>query len=199
MARSKKNPIITHNMSHDSQAEADILEFFKELELIGYIDSIKRGDTITLSSPVKRKYIDNSKKKSKELEETFIRECTYSCDFEVKLNNNSYKLPIFKDINTTEKLNKKGVFVFLAQNNIVRIEVKGTTFRYNNSGVEKFMIIQKWLWEKENIYVNIIQPDKLFPITFTPKEYQLTPKNREIRKLKWKVTQLEDYINQYGK
>ena len=198
MARKQAEVITSHGMIHDSTAEKDILSWFMELKELGYIASVERGETFTLSESVERTWVQKLKTKTKCLTETLLQPCTYTYDFKVTLNGNSYKLPIFKDFNNHDKLNKLGESTFLAQGEIVRLEVKGTAlFRYNNSGTEKFAVLQKWLFQSQGLYVNLIQPDKLFPRTFTPKEYQLTPKKKEVRKLKWKPINVEDYIKQY--
>jgi hypothetical protein len=50
------------------------------------------------------------------------------------------------------------------------------------------------MWQRHQIFVNLIQPHKLFEKTFTPKAWLVSPTGKK-RVIHWEVRTLEEYVN----
>lgn len=187
-------PSYYRGLEVDSQSETDILAWFWELKEKGYISYIKRADSFLLADPVVKAWIKRLKTKCETKLEPVLQGISYTPDIEVGLTEEGLKLAIFKPIDTTDRIREKGKYTFIHQNGIVLVEVKGSQFRYNNSGEEKFKCLQKWTWVKYNKFINLVSADKLFPATFTPHEYTITPKKKLARNLKWRIRTIEQYL-----
>ena len=49
------------------------------------------------------------------------------------------------------------------------------------------------MFDKYKIYVNLIQPHKLFEDTWTPKKWLKTPSGKD-RKVNWEIKTIEEYL-----
>ena len=193
----KKKPIIEFNgIICDSDAEKWILYWLYELQEAGYINSIERAKSYPLSDSISHTYDKKLKTKTIEQEEVILLPCSYSPDFQIFLSEEGQKLDIFKSLYSKEKLKEKGKINLIHQAGRILIEVKGTQFRIAQDTTELFRVEQKWLFQKHGIYVNLVQPDRLFPLTFTPEKFKYTEKKKQLRKLKWETRSLQEFLNQ---
>lgn len=199
--KKKKAPekIEYQGLDCDSFSEKCCLFWLFELQNLGYIKNIKRSDTYILFNPVTRTYIERLKTKANTKQETLLEGCVYTPDFYFELTPKGEKLALFSNINSQDKLRRRNSYNIIYQEiggkKIAHIEVKGTVYRTSNDTTEKFSVTKKWLWEKHGVFVNLFQPDKVFPLTFTPKEYLTTEKRGSKRIIKWKVNSLNEYAN----
>lgn len=183
----------------DSFSEKCCLFWLFELEYAGYIKNIKRSDTYILFDPVTRTYIERLKTKANTKQETLLEGCVYTPDFYFEVTPKGEKFPLFSFIGSQDKLRRRSSYNVIYQNKdgkmMAHIEVKGTVYRTSNDTTEKFSVTKKWLWEKHGVFVNLFQPDKVFPLTFTPKNYLITERKGDKRKIKWKVNSLNEYAS----
>lgn len=196
MAKKIKNKpqIFYENMHLDSDAEKWILMYLIELKEKGYIKTIERADSYILSEPVVKSYLELKKTKCNTKQETILEGGSYTPDFKVVLTDLGKKLTLFKDLNTTEKIRDRNKFNFIHQNGVVTIEVKGTSFRTANSTTAEFKYKQKWLYQTHKVFVNLCEPDNVFPKTFTPKLFMITPKKQQVKKISWINKTIEQYL-----
>jgi hypothetical protein len=160
----------------DSWEEVYILMWLVELQERGLIESINRSPSFELSKKVTQDYTEEVQLKTKvktvTKTVTILREHIYTPEFQV-----------------VWKVNKEILF---HKNNVSYVEVK-PVYDQNNM-TRLFKINQKWMFVKHNILVNLLVPEKLFELTFTPKEY-LKTKTGKKRKIKWKIKTFEEWIN----
>lgn len=197
--RGVKQKIDYDGIECDSFSEKCCLYWLYELQEAGYIKNIKRSPTYILFQPVTRTYIERLKTKANTKQETLLEGCVYTPDFFFELTEKGEKFELFSDINSQNKLRRRETYNIIFQEiggrKVAHIEVKGTMYRTSKDTTEKFSVTKKWLWEKHGVYTNLFQPDKVFPLTFTPKLYLVTDKKGEKRKIKWKVNLLHEYAS----
>lgn len=196
-AKRKTKPIISYNdIICDSEAEKWILFWLFELKEAGYIESIERAKSYKLTDSVSHQYEKKLKTKTIIKNEVILLPCSYSPDFFIKLTEKGKKLDIFRELGSYNRLKEKGKITFIHIAGEALIEVKGTQFRHSQDTTEKFKVEQKWLWQEYGLYVNLVQPDKLFPLTFTPEKFKYTEKKKQLRKLRWKSRNLEEFLKE---
>ena len=109
---------------------------------------------------------------------TIFQEHSYTPDFYIEFN----KVPSF--LEGAKIVNGKWW-----------VDVKGSFNRHGGDRV--FPINAKWLYQRHNILVEKIIPQKLFEKTFTPEKFLLTEKKKQERKIKWQVTTIRQLINSH--
>jgi hypothetical protein len=192
MAKAKKEQQYYNGIAIDSQEEIMAIMYFEELIDAGYVEKLERAQTYPLSQRFENCYnqVVEMKTKAKVVQkkQVLLEEHVYTPEFTVRWLNAGATLFVNRlvDLNT-KKLNRPFIGTF---NTL--IEVK-PGFDQNNM-TRLFKINQKWMWEKYQLYVNLIQPHKLFEETFTPKAYLTTPTGKQ-RVIHWKVRTLKEYVN----
>src|SRR5689334_24642455 len=88
----------------DSLSEVYTLYWLFELQAEGYIKRIERGDTYPLFSPISRGYHVRLKTKAVSRTEILLGPHVYTPDFKFELTEKGLKLPLFVEINATDKL-----------------------------------------------------------------------------------------------
>lgn len=181
---------------NDSMSEKWTLMWLECLLNEGFIENITRADNFHLTDAVYKKYHDVLKTKTNVKEEPLLQSSSYTPDFEFDITPKGQKLSLFKEIDTLERCFKRNDFTFITQNNHCIIEVKGTKFGGKNSTLAEFVYKQKFTYQKYGIYVNLVTPDKLFPLTFSPPKFLLTDITKKARKIKFKVVHFQDWLKQ---
>ena len=138
-------------------------------------------------------WIDNTKKKPKEKSSTLLNSHSYTPDFLISWNGFHKKLMwdlYHPDMSLTTKINKGKI---VSQKNRSWIDVKGS---YNKHGGDRiFPIHQKMMFEKKKLYINKIEPKKLFSRTFTPKKYIVTDGGGQLRKIDdWEPIPVKEFL-----
>ncbi len=189
MAKEKKEQKYYNGIPVDSQEEVMTIMYFEELIEAGYVEKIQRADTFSLSPKVVNQYSEvvQMKTKLKEVEknQVLLHEHVYTPEFTVDFTHAGKAL--FVDRVDSKK---KIVAPFIGDYRIY-IEVK-PDFDQNNM-TRLFKINQKWMWNKYNLFVNLVHPHKLFEETFTPKAYLVNASGKK-RVIHWPVRTLEEYI-----
>jgi len=181
---------------NDSMSEKWTLMWLECLLNEGFIENIQRADNFHLTDAVYKKYHDVLKTKTNIKEEPLLQSSSYTPDFEFDITPKGQKLSLFKEIDTLERCFKRSDFTFITQNNHCIIEVKGTKFGGKNSTLAEFVYKQKFTYQKYGVYVNLVTPDKLFPLTFCSPGYLLSPIKQIQRKIKFKIVHFQDWLKQ---
>ena len=172
----------------DSQGEVDFCYYLEELQESGYIQEFKRGETLELSRGLNHWYDIHLKTKIKKANETIFREHVYTYDFKIEWSEKGKEL----FVNTLYHGKKWEKPFLIWSDSISYIECKPSNFDFNNmTRLVKLNI--KWVWEKYNFYVQLIENEKLFKETFVPKKLLLT-KTGKTKTFKFPVKTLEEYI-----
>lgn len=189
MSKKKEKVVYQYkDLKLDSKGEEDLCYYFEELIEAGYLEKFERGESYELSKSLVNKYQKQLKTKSKEVTKTIMFGHSYEYDF--KLTWTKLGKSIF-----CSKFGENITKPFIIDSNLnSRIEAK-PIFDYGN--MTRLAIINtKWVWDKYNIYIQIIKSDELFKETFLPKKLFKTPTGK-IRVLKYKPKLLEEYIKEY--
>ncbi len=181
---------------NDSMSEKWTLMWLECLLNEGFIENIQRADNFHLTDAVYKKYHDVLKTKTNIKEEPLLQSSSYTPDFEFDITLKGQKLSLFKEIDTLERCFKRSDFTFITQNNHCIIEVKGTKFGGKNSTLAEFVYKQKFTYQKYGTYINLVTPDKLFPLTFSPPKFLLTDITKKARKIKFKIVHFQDWLKQ---
>lgn len=170
----------------DSQEECDFCFYLQELQDNGYVSYFYRAKSLVISEPLKVKYTEQLKTKTKVKEQTIMQGSSYTYDFVIVWTDLGVKYfcNTFK-----EKWIKP--FICTELSNTSHIEIKNT-FDYQNMTRLATLNI-KFIWSKYNIFVQLVKLNTLFAETFTPKAILLT-KTGKTRVFKWKIVSLQDYI-----
>lgn len=182
----------------ESDSELYALYWLLELKSKSFIESIERAPEILLSSPLVNKFTQVTKLKTKENTKEIIQNILqphyYTAEFKVKWNNNTPP-GILWDISNLSISKFNSLFISHSINvdtSITYIEVK-PVFDFQNKN-SWFKLNQKWAWASRGVYINLIQPDKLFKSTFTPREYLNTRKKKTERQIKWPIITCDQYL-----
>ena len=179
-------------MNYDSQEELYFSWYLDELKEVGYIENYEaQPESYVLSEPAFYEYDKRLKTKTKTVVKKLIREHIYTADFRIAWAEKARGLFFNKLIDRVDlsKIPFVSNYYFTST-----IEIK-PTFDQNNM-TRLFTINQKWMYQKQGVYVQKIVPVKLFSETFTPKRYLLTNKSLKPRKLKYTPETLEQFICQ---
>jgi len=197
--KEKKEPRYYHGMQIDSDEEQVMLQWLEELAMAGYISKIERADTFRLSEPLINSYIElkQLKKSVKNIdkEQKLLEGHVYTPEFKVtweKFNNAIVAFP-----NGGNRKRDEILLSGMDRDNVVTyLEVKP---EWDQNNMERlFKINQKWMWEKYQIYVNLVKPAQLMANTFTPDAYLLTATGKK-RMIHWPVRSLQEWLNTLNK
>ncbi len=156
--------------SYDSHEELTFKWWLDELKENNYIkDAIYQPESFELFDPVSIDWMEQLKTKIRKRTFSLLKAKIYTGDFKI-LWNNAAKDLFFKNLETCTKIPKKEI---IAQDDISWVDVKGGFGRHASHGI--FSINQKWVWQKEGIYVQKIVPfagkTSIFARTFCPQKF----------------------------
>jgi hypothetical protein len=152
------------------------------------------GNIFTLS---KKKYyplLVEMKTKSKYSDKVLLEEHTYTPDFLIEWNE-EYLNRFFRIINDITCTTRCSFFAFRSKRNnkpYSFIEIKGNFDASNMTRL--FRITQKWLYDKHNIYVDLLKIPDLFKKTWTPARFCFTNITMEPRTINFPIRMLNDYL-----
>ena len=190
-AKVERKQLYHNGIPVDSQGEDWFLHWCDELIKAGYINKVERGKSYLLSDALYNNYVQQLKTKSKPKSEVVLYGHSYNLDFEVHWNDKA--INIFVNL-----FGSKWEKFFLAKDYstglISYIEAK-PTFDFQNMERLATNCI-KSLYDKHNIFCQMVKNDNLFKETFVPKTL-LKLKNGNNRPWKFKVRTLEEFIKGY--
>lgn len=184
----------------DSKEEVYFEWFLKELKHYGFIKSyLPQPRDFKLFDKVKYDYHEVLKTKVNVKKRELMRAHIYTPDYFVVWDEKAegvFYEPFEKIMNvdipfkaTRSKNNKDEYFSI--------IETKGT-HDFNNM-TRLFRLNQKWLYAEYGMYVELIKIPTIFKKTFVPARYIRQDKRNGKRKINFKVTTIEEFVNRYGK
>ena len=191
-----KERVTYKGIEFDSNEELYFYWWCEELKEKGVIaDIITQPDSFPLSDRFDALCTKTLKTKSKDSSQILIREHVYTADVQVTWNE-QYNGLFFYNINAViaEYKYNSEVFKFFASiGSKSYFEVKPSFDQNNMTRLAK--INQKWVFDKHNVLVNIVIPEKLFEKTFTPKNYLVTTKSNKPRKIKYKnIISVDEFL-----
>lgn len=167
--------------------------YFNQLKEAGFVVSCDYEPfsvelTEGLINPYIKKTVLKTKIKEEEIEQVILKGSVYTPDFQVIWNPKGLNL-FYQLLRTGNKI----IAPFIANNegntDYSLIESK-PDFDSNNM-TRGFVNNQKLIWDKYEIYVNLIKNSVLFKETFAPREYFYTPTGR---KKKTDFIDFDDFI-----
>ena len=181
----KKEPIVYKDLTLDSIGELEFCYWLEEATNKGLVETWSRGETYLLSKPIYNEYKIALKTKPKAVKKTILQEHVYTYDF----------LVVFTDLGQKFLCNQFGEEInkfFICDNFGQSYSENKPKFDFNNmTRLVKLNI--KWVLDKYDIYVQIVENESLFKETWTPAKL-LTTKTGKIRKINWKVRSIEEFL-----
>lgn len=181
-------------IAYDSLEELAFLQWASELQRDGYIRSIERSESFLLCDAMTIGYAEQLKTKSKPMQQTILHGHSYTPEFRIIWNKKAYD-HIIADYHQPKKVDK--LLIGQRVNHIEQgaletyIEIKPM---WDQNNMERlFRVNQKWMWQRHNIFVNLVKCPELFARSFTPNEY-LTTKSGKNRLIKWKIKKMYDFL-----
>lgn len=194
--KKKKEPLVYNNIPCDSYEEVAFLQWCQELINKGYILKVERGKTYPLTYGLSKNWTEvvhmKTKDKTISKKQVILAPSEYTPDFQIYWTEegiNKFCSNLFFDDKCDKLFFNDIMFAF---NHFTTVEVKPIFDQNNMERLCKNN--QKFLYDRHNIYVNIIKPTQLFEKTFTPKEYMLTTKTKQKRKINFVTRTLEEYL-----
>lgn len=179
---------------HDSKDELYFSWWCEELKERGIIENFTRCESYELNNGLIGNYTFKKVLKTKtvnvEKKQTLIPIKVYTPDFKIVWNielSNKFQESL---------LNIHGIELtkpFIVQGYDTSIVEIKPQFDQNNM-TRLFKTNQAIMWDKHNIYVNMIVYQKLFEDTFTPTRFLLTTKTLKARKIEWEVRTLDEFL-----
>jgi len=201
--KDKKEPRYYHGIQIDSDEEEWTLMWLEELAMIGFVDKIERSEPIRLANPLYNTHTEIKilKTKSKESikRQKILDEHVYTSEFKVTLTEKAMDI-IAQFIATDNHSHITTPLLYTwdkhGENRICYIEVKP---EWDQNNMERlFKINQKWMWEKYQMYINLIKPLKLMEKTFTPFAYLTTATGKK-RLIHHEIRTLNEWLETLNK
>jgi len=172
---------------YDSLEEVYFIWYLQELYDRQFIDKVIYHETnYELSSGLWVRTNKLLKTKIKKDHRQLLKPHEYSHDFNIVWNTKAYSL----------LTNIFGVALHAPLipfwNKISRIEVKADYDRNNMTRL--FRINQKWVWEKYNVYIQLVKIPLLFKSTFTPERYLKQNFKHGARKIHFEPKKRDNFL-----
>lgn len=156
------------------------------LQREGFIKSFGRSETYLLTSNVIIPYKVGKKSKA----QVIMRGCEYTPDYIVTWADN-WRSFVW-DIESETKKDRELVGRFNSEGNMVTvIEIKPVMDSHNSIRIATDRI--KFLFSKNGVWVNLLQPDLFYEAVFPPPEWLLTPTGKP-KKMKYVPKTLNEYL-----
>lgn len=174
----------------DSLEEMAFLQWAEELKRAGYIKSIERAESFLLCDPMEIHYAQQLVTKSKPMSQVILHGHSYTPEFKIIWDKKAGD-KIIGLVKQSKKFDKLFLGEHSFEHFMTYVEIK-PMFDQNN--MERlFKVNQKWMWDKHDIFVNLVKCPELFAKTFTPQSY-LTTKTGKTRLIKWKIKGIYEYL-----
>ncbi len=175
--------------------------YFEELQEAGFIkEIIYQPKPITLFESFTKDVLIQLKTKDKIKEKKILSEKIYTPDFKITWNDEGCVL--HEDIGDSFHYAKLPLF-FSDHKDISYIEVKSDNGFDNNMTRLFTSRTQPWIWDKHNIFVNLIKVPRIFRDTFVPEKvrpdlyYKRNTKKNKIndKKYVWEYKSLNKFLD----
>ena len=186
-----------------SKEERFFYWFLVDLYNAGYVSNVLYEPyTYELSDAVTKSFVKQEQLKTKlkttKGEETIQKGLVYTPDFVVHWTQKA--LGVFVEtLNTKDKLMKgqsQTMFIGTIRgiDVITVFEVKPDFDQNNMTRYTK--VKMNWLFQREAVFVNLVKLPSLFKKYFVPTRFLITDKSAKLRKIKFKVRKLEQFVNE---
>lgn len=199
------------DIPYESDSELYFLFWYFELEDKHMAHSIRRGDPLTTAKGFTIDYPEVKKDKVVMKSQTILKPSVYTPDFviiglshfeqmiegarNVKMNGDEHGGTVSYDRHIiSQRVNAPLISTYTFDFPITYVECK-PDFDQNNM-TRLFKINQKIIWEKHQLFINLVKTNEFFAKTFTPREYFKT-KTGKPRKLNYEPRTLEQYLHDY--
>lgn len=192
--KKKKAGVGTYrNIPYESQTELHTLFWLFELKNKGYIKKIERSKSFLLCEGVYNYYTESIKRgtSSRNKEQVILRPSSYTPEFYIEWDVDKFQDFVWL-MNSNTKFDKCFIGHIGEHGEIYTYVECKSSFDFSNM-TRLFINNQKFIYQKYNIFVNLIKPDKLFQKTFLPTEY-LSTATGKARKLKFEAVLIDDYL-----
>lgn len=195
--RGTKNPRVAkkatkgnyNGIDFDSLEEKYILMWLFELKAQGYVIKLERAPAYLLSDMLLQNYAEQLVTKSRPKTQVILHGHSYTPEFTVTWDYKKARDKFLCHLGDSKKIENP---LIATREGITVIEVKPS---FDQNSMERlFKVNQKWMYQRHEVFVNLIKVKELFPKTFTPKEY-LTTTTGYPRKMEWKPRSLFTYLN----
>lgn len=204
--KESKQKIEYLGLTCESYEEFYFLYFVEELLQKGYIHRIERAESIILTEGLKHFYTKTNKSGSsgKVVTQTILQPSLYTPEFKIVWNKDSYKDLVWVLGRDKVKYDKPFIAQYRPDFDIDLcnyeelysiIEVK-PDYDQNNM-TRLFKNNQKFVWDKYQLFINLIKIPTLFRQTFTPNKYLSTLRTNKQRKINHNSVNIEDYLKQF--
>lgn len=185
----------TNENDENASKEEKHFEFYlKELLKENIILSYKRADTYSVNNKdliitwLEEKPLKTKVKQIPKKLDVIVKK-VYTPDFEIVWNFDNENC--FKFVNVLNKYKKPNHFICNEYQSSL-IEIKPEYDEYNMTRL--FKTNQAVMWDKHNLFINLIIPETLFKNTFTPNNVKI-PVNIKTKVQKWKRVALKEFLN----
>lgn len=176
----------------DSKEELHFSWYLDELKQAGYINTWERnGISYQLTSGLERDYIKPMKRVAdKHLKQVIFTESRYTPDFNIRWTDKAKGIFVMDlQSDSVEKITTP----FISNYGGTTVETKASFDMNNMSRLARNNI--KVVWDKHEVYIELIKIPNIFNTTFTPNRYFATDRTMKPRKLNYKnVRTLREFI-----
>lgn len=204
--RSHKTTLVYRGVKFDSDEEVFVAMWLQELQEAGFVKRWSKMELpFPMTSGLKRNYVKETQLKTKirrePKEQILLRPSEYTPDFVVNFSESGVE----KFVGLLEPASEfRPGMLFYKNTPGVVIEVKP---EFDQQNMERlFKLNQKFLWDKEKIFVNLVEPVALFKKTFIPLaaiphfKYKVSTKKMAAKgKMKgdWKLNYVPKTLNEF--
>lgn len=192
------------DIEFQSDSELYILCWLFELKDKGYVEKIIRAPELIIAEGISGEFSKLKQYKTKagqmkgkyeQKSQTILPAHHYTAEFVIKWPEVLHPGLVWHLRNVSQS---KNYAPLIAQDigqdkDISFVEVKPDFDRHNM--IRTFMVNQGWVWQSRRIYINLLQPMKLFKRTFTPREYLVSRVKRTERRLDWEARTVEEWLS----
>jgi len=187
-----------NGIEFDSQGEIYFYWYLQELISEGLITELEmQPESFILSKPIKHTYIKQLVTKTKEIEQSLVRGNIYTPDFKFKVTPKGLASGMFVKLSNKSKLDF--IKPIITEDNYCFLELKpdqyDLKFEDSNNMVRLARNKQKQVYDKHNVYINIIFHNRHFSKTFTPRMYIMSDGGNKLRSLKYTTRTLKQYLS----
>jgi hypothetical protein len=188
------------NTKKISKEEIWMKSYFKELKDSGFIkEIIYQPDPIVLFYEVKVPIQIRLQTKIKTVEKVLLKKRIYTPDFLITWNGDNI---FHKSI--SDDYFDNSLPLFFSHMNRSFVEIKSDS-KFDNNTTRFFLSrTQPWIWEKYQIFVNLIKVPDIFKNSFIPQDilpefyYKRNTKKNKVgdKKFSWNYNNLKKFINE---
>jgi hypothetical protein len=178
-------------MKKDSKEEGYFIDYLEELKERKIVKGYKRAPSFNLTKSVEKEYAIEKQDSYIFKKFKLLNEPINTPHFEIEFVETIYGF-VENETGLTSAIKDKNKHIFICSEKIALVETKADYVDSNE--LRCFKINQKLMYDKYGMYINFVQIPKIFKQTFVPNSYLLTEKKKQERKLNFKPTLIDEFI-----